>query len=267
MTDKERVQISNFAFAEDLKRRHCLIQNGILSEFVYNLLSENPNPSPSYVRKKYVSVFGEDELFSHLLSVALMTDSKVRIPYLDLHETTVSCITGQLPLSATNELIGKDRSVTIITESDFRSVCEAVSSDRVEFGVLPYCSSHAGYYPTYSRLAASYDLKICKTANVQKSDNDEEITFALYSKNLLRYKSFTTCVFSFTPTTSTDLSQLVSALNTKNLGVKSINSRPLEYNMDRYEYTAEILLGDYPLRSFISFLEMAIPSHNVLGTY
>lgn len=263
MTKKELILKRNTDEARELIRRYSALKAGILSEFLHC----NEDADIKELKKRYIDVFGSEELYSDMLTLAQWKNEKKLLPKLSVRHSSVACISGQLPLAAVNALTDGDKTVTVIRENDFRSVCEALAGDSVQFCTLPFCSTLAGFYPTYLRLARSYELKICKTATVQSSDGDEEIKFALFSKKLLAAKDSNTVAFSFIEDTSLDLSRLSGALHDHSIAVKSTNSRPLEYNMDKFEHTLEASLDSYSLSAFLYFLEAALPSHNVLGIY
>lgn len=157
--------------------------------------------------------------------------------------------------------------IRILTVSDFRSACEEVSLGGADACVLPMCSSADGYYPTFSKLLKQYELKINETARVFKPDSDEELQFALLSRDALPAKNADKMMFSYTEDESTPLSDLLHALTFCGALPFSISSSPQPYSMDRFEHRIEMRTGALSPKAVIFFLESALAGHTLLGIY
>ncbi len=200
------------------------------------------------------------------LSVLLCKDKKDIIKKTP-ERITVSCSKNPLSLAASRMMCRDIKTVIITEESDFKSVCEAVASKETDYCILPMCSSLDGYYPTFSKLLKSYDLKICKTCRLSKQDSDEELQFALLSRRLEIPESPSHIAFSFVCDEPNVLPGLIFAISAGGCIPQSIISSPLEYNMDIFEHRVEAHLGDVSPAALLFFLEAALPRHIVLGIY
>ena len=179
----------------------------------------------------------------------------------------VACMKNPLTLRALTQLTQSIPTVHLREQSDFRASCEAVQSDTADYCILPVCSSHDGYYPTFSKLLRSYELKICRQTRVSKGDSDEEIQFALLAKKTEPSPEKKTVMFSFAEEDRSTLPCLLGAMHLCNMEIIGVNSSPLEYNMDRLYHIIEVNAADISTDALFFFLEAALPSHTVLGIY
>lgn len=268
MTDKALVIKQNLTAAKQHTELSRIIKEAQILELSCLLANSTEKITPKSLKEIYSSIFGEEDIYKDLLRLARLTEYASSTEY-EIHSHEEACIAYMgTPVSVdalklmTEDII----TVKVSVESDFRAACEAVISERADFCILPYCSSVDGYYPTFFKLAKTNDLKICRMVKVQKAGSDEEILFAMLSKKLSIFNGSAKVLFSFTDTSDETLPKLLSALKEENIVVRGVHSSPLEYNMDRLEYTVEASLGEYPLKAFFAWLEATLPAHTVLGT-
>lgn len=224
--------------------------------------------SPGYVREFFEESFQKNALCPEMLKLSmLLSGDEKEKGAKKIEKACVSCIKNPLSLAASRKLCSNTGTVVISEEADFRSVCESTASKESDYGILPMCSSVDGYYPTFSKLLKSYDLKICNTCRITKNESDEEIQFALLSRKVEIPERPRFIAFSFVCDEPFLLPSLVGALSAEGCIPKSIISSPLEYNMDIFEHRIEALLGDVSPTALLFFLETALPRHIVLGIY
>lgn len=179
----------------------------------------------------------------------------------------IAALNNPLMMKALKSLTEDITTLLLTEESDFRSCCEAVSSESADYCVIPVFSSVDGYYPTFSKLTKAYDLKICKSVRILKSDNDEELEFALLSKEAEVPKNAKNAVFSFAEEDKKALPMLINAFFENNVDVISVQSTPLEFNVDRFEHRIQLSLDNLSCDALLLFLNTSLPGHTLLGIY
>ena len=268
MRDWEKIIKKNLERAQGAQNIGKSIKTAQIEEAVLILKCENRTLSPKEIKRSFEKSFCTSAVsaeYLSLVSALLMNNQKKRhqqIPY-----PKVICMPNPLWQKAMDDLTNHLKFPSLVTGSDFRSLCEAVSSSDADYCILPLCSSKDGYYPTFLKLIKAYELKICKTVQLIKQDSDEELSFALLSKDIEVTYDAKRAVFSFTESDEVSLTPLLSALFSCNCRPVSIISSPLEYNIEIFEHRIEVLLGDLHPSSLLFFLDSAVPGHTVHGIY
>ena len=222
---------------------------------------------PKKASELYEKAIGDDILSSGMLRYCELIEKKELSYTKKKSFCTVACLKNPLSLKALTELTRDFSGVTLSEKTDFRSLCEAVVQDNADYCILPYCSSLDGYYPTFQKLVRSYELKINGRICLSRPDSDEEILFALLSKNTEIAPESNIISFSFVQSKKDTLARLLAALSACNIEILGTNSSPLEYNMDKLSFTVEAHLDSFPLQAFLYFLDATLPGHTVLGVY
>ena len=224
--------------------------------------------SPQRVKDFFAEAFQKDALCAEMLLLSKLLCKGKKSPTAKVRDRVrVSCIRNPLSLAAAHKMCASAANLMISEESDFRSVCEAVSAKESDYAVLPMCSSEDGYYPTFSKLVKTYDLKICSSCTLTRDDSDEEVLLALLSRNIEIPEKPSHIVFSFVCDDEELLPDLIGALKSGGCIPKSIISSPFEYSMDIFEHRIEVKLCETSPEAILFFLEAALPRHTVLGIY
>ena len=263
MRDRETIR-KNLEAGEKLSRALRVLTDSQLLEAVSCLKGR----SPQKVKDFFEDAFQKPALCGEMLLLSKMLCSDKRSLGSKMRDrVTVSCIRNPLSFAAAHKMCEKASNLMITEESDFRSVCEAVSSKEADFAILPMCSSEDGYYPTFSKLTKTYDLKICSSCTLTKDDSDEELQLALLSRNVEIPENPSRIVFSFVCDEEELLPDLIGALKAGGCIPRSIISSPSEYSMDIFEHRIEAGLYGTSPEAILFFLEAALPRHTVLGIY
>lgn len=263
MRDRETIR-KNLCGAERLRKALTVLTESQILEAAECL----KGCDPSKAREFFEDSFQKPSLSAEMLRLSvLLTKEKKEVCRNKAEKITVSCIKNPLSLEASRKLCAEAKTVILAEEADFRSVCEAVSSKDSDYCILPMCSSQDGYYPTFSKLLKSYDLKICKVCRISKKNSDEEILLALLSRKIELPEKPRCVAFSFVCDEPSLLTSLVGALSSEGCIVQSVVSSPVEYNADIFEHRVEALLGNLPPSALLFFLEAALPRHIILGIY
>lgn len=224
--------------------------------------------SPETLKTFFEKSFSLPLVSGELLRLCtLLSEDKKEIARKAKKRATVALIMSPLSRLALEKLGPEYPALQPLSFSDFRSLCEAVSSEKCDYCLLPYCSSCDGYYPTFSKLQKSYDLKICSSVRVTRPDSDEEVQLCLLSRELEENEKKKLLSFSFVEGDGSSPSEVIRALCDGGCHILSINSSPLEYNMDRSEYRIEVLCKGTAPRALADFLSVSLPGHTVLGIY
>ncbi len=262
MREEAKTVSANLQTAAQIERFSRIITKAQIEESAKALRGK----SPAEVSEFFSSAFRKNPLCCEMLSLSELLCDSLEIADKKEH-ATVAYLRNPLTLSAVKCLTSDITTVHIKEVQDFRSACEEVCEERADYCILPVSSSGDGYYPSFTKLIKTYDLKICKMVRVQRSDSDEEVQFALISSETEIPKKPEVLVFSFTDKDETTLYRLISSFSAEGCKPQSITSSPLAYNMDRFEHRIEIDLCGCDPSSLIFFLEAALPGHTVLGIY
>ncbi len=244
------------------------IKRAQIEEILLKLKAEGHDLSPKKIKSSFEKSFSLPAVSSDYLEliVALTKDhSPEQMPRI----TSPKVMFLQNPLwhNAAEQLTLHLESPKLVTGADLRSLCEAVSTSKADYCILPLCSTKDGYYPTFLKLIKSFELKICKTVQLIKQDTDEEISFALLSKHVETCEGCTKAVFTFTESPEVSLAPLLYALCSYDCRPLSIISLPLEYNIELFEHRIELLLNDLPVIALLFFLDSAVPGYTLHGIY
>lgn len=268
MRDWESIIQKNLEKARGAEKIEKSIKIAQIDEVVRILKKEKRRITPKEIKESFEKSFCITAVSSEYLRLVAALCEKS-------HSEKHSCVTCpkviyvESPLwqKAIRTLTSHLKSPEFMTGSDFRSLCESVSSSDCDYCALPLCSSKDGYYTGFLKLIKSYELKICRTVQITKPDSDEELSFALLSKNIESADNAERAVFSFTESDGVSLTALLSALCGCNCRPVSVISAPLEYNIEMFEHRVEIILGDLTPLALLFFLDSAVPGHTVHGIY
>jgi len=264
MTDSIRVIRKN----TDSIRKHegdlAIIRDAEIGELA-RITKSSVSPEKAYTL--YKDAMGEDPLSAGMLRYCSLIAGDGTPPTQRKDTCRVACVKNPLSLKALTELTRGFSGVTLSEKSDFRALCEEVAQDLSDYCILPYCSSLDGYYPTFQKLVRSYELKINARICLSRPDSDEEILFALLSKNVEITPESNIVSFSFVQSKKDTLARLLAALSSMQIEILGTNSAPLEYNMYKLSFTVEADVGSFPLSALFFFLDATLPGHTVLGVY
>ena len=263
MRDRDTIR-KNLEAGENLSHALRVLTDSQLLEASVCLKGRSPQKAKDF----FEEAFQRDALSSEMLLLSKMLCKERKIPVAKMRDRIlVSCIRNPLSLAAAHKMCASASNLMISEESDFRSVCEAVSAKETSYAILPMCSSNDGYYPTFSKLVKTYDLKICASCTLTRDDSDEEVQLALLSRNIEIPEKPSHIVFSFVCDEEELLPDLIGALKAGGCIPKSIISSPFEYSMDIFEHRIEVKLCETSAEAILFFLEAALPRHTVLGIY
>lgn len=254
----------NIILAEEHDRISCLIRDAQIEEFLC-LYKDNSYENVSLAFSK---AFKISPISPEMMKLCIKINAQNSPGYSEPKETArIATPKNPLSLSALNKLTKGIGTVILTEEADFRSCCEAVSSDTADYCIMPVCSSVDGYYPSFSKMIKAYDLKICKSERISKADSDEELQFALLSKDIEIPQKANFALFSFVDEDRGTLPKLIDAFHKNGIDTVSVQSSPLEFNMDRFEHKMEVSLKNHNPDALLFFLNSSLPGHIVLGIY
>lgn len=155
-------------------------------------------------------------------------------------------------------------------ESSFSAVCESVYDGTSSFCILPVANSGEGTLGGFRKLIEKYELKIACACLVPSPD-ETETEFALCQKTFGAYPiSGGTQMrfrFSLPATGSSDLADVLYALDRLNAPVGKIDSVPLPYAERDFTYDVTAGADRADLSAISVFLSLCAPRFTPIGLY
>lgn len=152
----------------------------------------------------------------------------------------------------------------------FSEACEDVANGRSEYALLPISNSNDGRLFNFYSLIDRYGLRICAVNEIEPSDSDSSVGYALVGRTLPKIiKNTESCCLEFSLTRENErrLGEFLLAASEIGANPKRIDTLPVEYDdkMARYYFTFELPCSQ--AYAFALFVMLQYPSYTPIGFY
>lgn len=273
MTSPEILQ-KNAEYIAHLYRQINAIRLGQLDELVRIASPAQIKFSAQDAANLYMQAFPDAELISESFAafLHLLQSQNMLLPTYasDIRPAKNACSLFYAPNSYTET--AREKFSTVISEyipcpqTDFQTICEAVVSEENSFCILPVASSTEGELPAFARMIHEYQLKTRAVCDVITSDGETELRFALLSGQILWSSDAAFAEISFQPESGDLLTASLTALQRLGANLYNINSRPMEYNLNRFSYKITVEVTPESIDSIATFVTAAMHA-SISGIY
>ncbi len=268
MIEQEILQ-KNVAYAENLWRQADSIYLGQLEElarvaaYTYEKVLLSPTDAASIYSTAFPNTPLISEKFAAFLQLLWERELLQPAPLQNTHDTKEIYSFVYVPSSYTELACQRFASVIpsphLSPQTDFQKICEAASSEKNSFCILPVSSSTEGELPAFARMIHEYQLKTRAVCDMITSDGETELRLALLTGQICWTEFTTFAEISFQPEFGKQLIDALLAMRRLGADLYRINARPMEYNMNKFYYKITVNIAPENIHSVAAFIKAAFP--------
>lgn len=256
----------NTAYVKQLHRHAGAVELGQLNELTQIAVSLREQLSPQSAADLYLQAFPDIQLLSENFAVFLkLLQDKQRLAPAHSSNVQSTVKSGFLfYMSNGRTEIAREKFSAFVShcspipQTDFSTICESVASAENSFCILPVFSSTEGELPAFARMIQEYQLKKRAMCDVITSDGETELRFALLSGQIHWTPDAAFIEIPFQPESGEQFTVALAALQRLGAELYSINSRPMEYNMNSFSYKITVKVIPENTNSIVAFVEAAM---------
>ncbi len=160
-------------------------------------------------------------------------------------------------------------SVDTISAENFNEICEFISGDKCEFGIIPIENSTDGRLSSFYRMLDRYEFKINAICNIEDEMNESFTRFALISKKTYRFhsKKLGWIEMSTVSANAKKIVDLIHAAECFGMQVTRLSSTPLYYRGNACVDTITLSLPECSPLPFFIYLYLFYKDINILGLF